>query len=46
MLERVFEVDLKVGRVVEPFLEFPRSLIFVVGFTAIAVVVNRIETLA
>jgi hypothetical protein len=46
LLERLFEVDLKVSRVVEPLLEFPRSLIIVAGFTLIAVVVNRIETRA
>ena len=46
MLERIFEVDLKVGRIVEPIIEFPRSLVLVAVFTSVALIVNRIETRA
>ena len=46
MLERIFQVDLRVGRVVEPIVDFPRSLLLVAVFTAIALVVHRVEARA
>lgn len=36
MIERLFVVDLKIGRVVNPLLEFPRSLLLIVVLSGLA----------
>jgi hypothetical protein len=43
MIERLFVVDLKVGKVVDPILEFPRSLLLVVVLTSAAAVAYLTE---
>lgn len=43
MIERLFDQDLKVSRIVDPLVKFPRSLLFVAVLTAAAAAVHVIE---
>lgn len=46
MLERLFETDLRVNKLIDPIVEFPRALVLVVALTAIATVVHQVEARA
>ncbi len=43
MVERAFEVDLSVSKIVEPLVDWPRVLIYVAVFTAVVAVLHRVE---
>ncbi len=43
LIERVFEVDLRVGKVVDPIVAWPRSLVAMVILTAVAAVLRSVE---
>ena len=43
MIERAFEVDLNVSKIVDPLVDWPRVLIYVAVFTAMTAALHRIE---
>ncbi|MGI9612288.1 MAG: HupE/UreJ family protein [Acidimicrobiales bacterium] len=46
MIERLFEADLGIDAIVDPIVEWPRVLIYIAAFTALAFVVERREQAA
>jgi hypothetical protein len=43
MIERVFETDLSVSKVIEPIVHYPQILIYALLFTLIAAATRRVE---
>jgi HupE / UreJ protein len=43
LIERLFSVDLAVGQTVEPFVQWPRSVVVVAALTVIAAAIRRVE---
>ncbi len=43
MIERAFEVDLSVSKIVDPLVDWPRVLTYVAAFTAVVAVLYRVE---
>ncbi|NNE13070.1 MAG: HupE/UreJ family protein [Ilumatobacter sp.] len=46
MIERLFEVDLRVSRLIDPAIEMPRAIVVVAVLTVIAVLIREVEARA
>jgi hypothetical protein len=46
MIERIFEVDLKISQAIEPMVQWPRSLVVMAILTVVAAAIREVEARA